>query len=118
MNLYGFRKVSKQTQKDFLYFKNDTFRQGAPELLCKIQLKNKDKKKFQGNEIEDIKELTKQRNEELMAMRSTFKSTMETIYHQIKSMGVHNSVFEDEVKESIFLLKLCGIREEALSPDF
>lgn len=41
LNLYGFRKVSKSSDKDFLYFKNDIFREGAPELLNKIQLKSK-----------------------------------------------------------------------------
>ena len=93
LNLYGFRKISKHSQKDLLYFKNDLFRQDHPELLAKIQLKNKDKKKFNKNQVEDIKELTKQRNEELVAIRLSFKSTMEVIYQQIKAMGAYNSRF-------------------------
>lgn len=49
LNLYNFRKVPKHAHNGFLYFKNDLFRQGAPELLHKIQLKNKNRKRFGGD---------------------------------------------------------------------
>ena len=55
LNLYGFRKVSKPSQKEYLFFKNDIFRQGAPELLHKIQLKSKEKRSSGKDKTEDIR---------------------------------------------------------------
>jgi hypothetical protein len=78
-----------------MYFRNDYFKPGRKyifyqlrELLGQIQLKNKDKREESKNmtglaKADEIRLLTKRREEELIRARQAFHATMQHIYSHI-----------------------------------
>jgi|JI6StandDraft_1071083.scaffolds.fasta_scaffold14716_9 hypothetical protein len=64
------------------------------------------------NKADEIRQLTKRREEELMRARDSFRRTMQHIYSQISEYKAINPNLESVLRESLLVLRLSGAKDD------